>query len=113
MTEQKTVNIEDVWITRSERYGTRFIIGVQNQMPQSFEDEQRLFATLKDRTNEIPEQEYEVFRFEEKHIGAFWQYLCSQENQEKYGLDIVKARYEIFNDALQPHGITEIYYPKR
>jgi len=35
-----------------------------------------------------------------------------QDNQKKYELDVVKARYETFNDSLQPRGITEIYYPK-
>lgn len=153
MTEQNTVNMEELWTTRRERYGTRLIIGVQNQLPQSYEDEQHLFATLKARKNEIldqtmdgntfmvihdngtkmtvglmvnhirevpegmvtlilPEEEYEVFRFEEKYICSFWQYFCDQDNQKKYKLDVAKARYETFNDSLQPHGITEIYYPK-
>jgi predicted transcriptional regulator YdeE len=153
MSEQNTVNMEELWTTRSEQYGMRLIIGVQNQLPQSYEDEQHLFATLKARKNEIrdqtmdgntymvihdngskmtvglmvnfirevpegmvsltlPEEEYEIFRFDEKHICSFWQYFCVQDNQKKYELDVVKARYETFNDSLQPHGITEIYFPK-
>jgi len=116
MSEQNIENMEDLWTTRTERFGTRQIIGVQNQLPQSYEDEQDLFAMLKARKNEIldqtmdgntymvihdngskmtvgimvnyirevpegmvsltlPEEKYEVFRFEEKHICSFWQYF--------------------------------------
>lgn len=60
----------------------------------------------------LPEEEYEVFRFEEKHICSFWQFFCEQDNQKKYGVDAAKARFEIFNDGLQPNGVTEICFPK-
>jgi predicted transcriptional regulator YdeE len=154
MSEQNAVDMEQLWTIRTERFKKRYFIGLQNQLPQSYEDEQRLFATLEDRRNEImgqtmdgntymvihdngskmtiglmvnqpgevpegmvslvlPDEEYVVFRFEEKHICSFWQYFCDQDNQKKYELDVVKARFETFNDSLQPNGITEIYYPKR
>lgn len=154
MSDQNTVNMEELWIVRRERFGKRILIGVQNLLPQSYEDEKHLFATLDDRKDEIqdqimdnntymvihdhgtkmtvgvfvshiqevpegmvsltlPEEEYEVFRFEEKHICSFWQFFCDQDHQKKYGLDAVKARYETFNDTLQPNGMTEIYYPKK
>lgn len=153
MTEQNTVNMEELWTIRRGKEGKRLFVGVQNQLPQSHEDEQRLFATLEARKEEIknqvmdgntymiihdngtrmtvaykincldlipegmvslmlPEEEYEVFRFEEKHICSFWQYFCDPHHQQKYGVDVVKARFETFNDMLQPHGITEIYFPK-
>jgi predicted transcriptional regulator YdeE len=153
MTEISQVHMEDLWSVRRERLGNRWLIGVQNQIPQSYEDEQRLFATLKARRDEIqhqtadpntymvihddgskmtvalmvsrigdipegmvslnlPEEEYEVFRFEEKHICSFWQYFCETDHRNKYGVNAAKARFETFNDTLQPNGVTEIYYPK-
>lgn len=153
MSEQNVVNMENLWTTRTERLGNRLLIGLQNQLPQSYEEEQQLFATLEARRSEIqnltkdhntymvihddgsrmtvarmvsrvsdvpagmvslalPEEEYEVFRFEEKYICTFWQYFCDHEHQKNYGINTVKARFETFNDTLQPNGITEIYYPK-
>ncbi|UVI30854.1 effector binding domain-containing protein [Paenibacillus spongiae] len=55
--------------------------------------------------------EHAVFRFEEKHICAFWEYFCSPDNQAKYNLNIDKPRFEIFKESLQPAGMTEIYFP--
>lgn len=153
MSESNAMNMEELWKTREERLGMRRIIGVQNQLPQSHEDEQQQFATIKARSSEIPdqtmdgnlymvihengskmtvgltvhhvseipegmvsltlpEQDYQVFRFEEKHICSFWKYFCDHENQAKFELDVVKARFEVFNDSLQPHGFTEIFFPK-
>ncbi|WP_082053511.1 GyrI-like domain-containing protein [Gordoniibacillus kamchatkensis] len=153
MTGQNAVNMETLWTIRTEQFKERSFIGLQNPLPQSYEDEQRLFATLAARRNEImgqtldgntymvihdngskmtvglmvtqlgeipdgmvslnlPDEEYVVFRFEEKHICSFWQFFCDRENQKKYELDVVKARFETFNDSLQPNGITEIYFPK-
>jgi predicted transcriptional regulator YdeE len=155
MAEQKqsAINIEELWTTRTEEYGRRQFVGVRNRLPQSYEDEQRLFATLQIRKEEIadrstdgnmymiihdngsnmtvafrvdriadlpqdmvslelPEEEYVVFRFEEKHICSFWEYFCDVNHQQKYGVDVVKARYETFNEVLQPNGMTEIYFPK-
>jgi predicted transcriptional regulator YdeE len=162
---KKIIKKGDAYVrTKCCRYGTtlddpiraiqeRFFVGLQNQLPQSYEDEQQLFTTLEARKNEImgqtmdgntymvihdngskmtvglsvnqlgevpddmvslilPDEEYVVFRFEENHICSFWQYFCDQNNQKKYQLDTVKARFETFNDSLQPNGITEIYYPK-
>lgn len=119
MTEPNHANMEDLWSVRRERLGNRWLIGVQNQLPQSYEDEQHLFATLKARREGIqhqtadpntymvihdngskmtvgllvnrvgevpegmvsltlPEEEYEVFRFEEKHICSFWQFFANK-----------------------------------
>lgn len=153
MAEQGTVNMEEHWAIRTQQFRKRFIVGIQNQLPQSYEDEQIQFATLEAKTKEIkeqnfdgntymvihdngtkmtvglmvtqvveipegmvslvlPEEDYVIFRFEEKHICSFWEYFCNQENQRKYGLDVIKARFETFNDSLQPLGFTEIYFPK-
>lgn len=59
----------------------------------------------------IPEEEYAVFRFEEKDIGDFWDSICSQENQARYNIDLSKPRFEIFLPDLQPQGMTEWYIP--
>jgi predicted transcriptional regulator YdeE len=148
------LNMEEVWTTRSEKLGNRMFVGVQNQLPQTYEDEIRLFELIDLRKEEIkdhihdentymiiheegskmtvavrvneckdipdgmvllslPEESYQVFRFEEKYICDFWKYFCELENQNKYNLSTVKARFETFNSSLQPNGITEIYFPKR
>ncbi|GAA4838685.1 hypothetical protein GCM10023310_15590 [Paenibacillus vulneris] len=152
MSEQKTVEMESLWSTRTERFQGRWFVGVQNPLPQSYEDEKQLFARLDARKHEIsgpldentymlihengsrmtvglrvdqpeeipegmvslhlPDEEYAVFRFEEKYICSFWQFFCTPAHQKKYGLDIAKARFETFNETLQPRGITEIYFPK-
>ncbi|MFD0713373.1 GyrI-like domain-containing protein [Paenibacillus sp. GCM10027626] len=153
MSEQNAVDMEELWTIRTERFRERFLIGLQNQLPQSYEDEQQLFAMLEARKGEIkgqildgntymvihdngskmtvglmvnqleevpegmvslivPDEEYVVFSFEEKYICSFWQFFCERHNRAKYELDAVKARFETFNDSLQPNGITEIYYPK-
>lgn len=153
MSEQNAVDMEQLWTIRSEQFKERFLIGLQNLLPQSYEDEQKLFAKLAARKNEImeqtldantymaihdngskmtvglmvnelgevpegmvslviPDEEYIVFRFEVKHICSFWQFFCEEGNQKKYEVDVVKARYETFNDSLQPNGMTEIYFPK-
>lgn len=59
----------------------------------------------------IPEDEYVIFRFEEKYIGDFWNSICTEENQSKYNIDLSKPRYEVFTPSLQPTGITEWYIP--
>ncbi len=59
----------------------------------------------------IPEDEYVIFRFEEKYIGDFWSSICTEENQAKYNIDLSKPRYEIFTSSLQPTGVTEWYFP--
>ncbi|CAG7646157.1 GyrI-like domain-containing protein [Paenibacillus allorhizosphaerae] len=62
-------------------------------------------------SQDIPEERYAVFRFEEKFIGKFWGSICSNENQLKYNIDLSKPRFEIFLPDLQPEGITEWYIP--
>ena len=59
----------------------------------------------------IPEDEYVIFRFEEKYIGDFWDSICSIENQTKYNIDLSKPRYEMFKPDLQSTGFTEWYIP--
>jgi predicted transcriptional regulator YdeE len=61
----------------------------------------------------IPEDEYVIFRFEEKYIGDFWSSICTEENQSKYNIDLSKPRYEIFTANLQPRGVTEWYFPTK
>lgn len=64
-------------------------------------------------TYSIPEDEYVIFRFEEKYIGDFWNSICTKENQTKYHIDLSKPRYEIFKLDLQPTGVTEWYIPTK
>ncbi|MNZ60871.1 Bacterial transcription activator, effector binding domain [compost metagenome] len=59
----------------------------------------------------IPEDEYVIFKFEEKYIGDFWSSICTEENQAKYNIDLSKPRYEVFTPSLQPTGVTEWYIP--
>ncbi|MDF2651149.1 MAG: hypothetical protein K0Q73_6954 [Paenibacillus sp.] len=59
----------------------------------------------------IPADEYNVFRFEEKYIGDFWNYFSNPDAQAEYILDCDKIRFEIFKEELQPKGVTEIYFP--
>ncbi|TLS52479.1 GyrI-like domain-containing protein [Paenibacillus antri] len=59
----------------------------------------------------IPEDDYVVFRIEEKYLGDFWSSICSNENQLYYRIDLAKPRYERFTQELQPNGITEWYIP--
>ncbi|PYI57123.1 GyrI-like domain-containing protein [Paenibacillus flagellatus] len=59
----------------------------------------------------IPEDEYIVFRFEEKYIGDFWSSICSAENRRLYPFDLDRPRFEIFAPHLQPEGMTEWYFP--
>lgn len=154
MSEQpQQTDIEVQWTIRTAQIPKMLLIGVQNSLPQSYEDEQKMFASIDSRKEEIkgrvqdlhtymvihdhgskmtvglrvdqpdeipgemvslvvPEEEYVIFRFEEKHICLFWEFFCDPENQQKYGVDVGKARFETFNDSLQPNGITEIYFPK-
>lgn len=57
--------------------------------------------------------EYLVFRFEERHIPAFWRYFNEEEHREAYNLDFGQPKFEIFMKSLQPSGLTEIYVPVR
>ncbi|MBP1994875.1 effector binding domain-containing protein [Paenibacillus eucommiae] len=59
----------------------------------------------------IPADGYQVFRFEEKYIGDFWDFFCNKPAQDKYNLNVDKIRFEIFKEDLQPQGVTEIYFP--
>lgn len=59
----------------------------------------------------IPEDDYVIFRFEEKHISDFWESICTIENQTKYNIDLSKPRFEIFLPDLQSTGFTEWYIP--
>ncbi|WP_338554241.1 effector binding domain-containing protein [Paenibacillus sp. KS-LC4] len=59
----------------------------------------------------IPEDEYVIFKFEEKYIGDFWSSICTEENQSKYNIDLSKPRYEVFTHSLQLAGVTEWYIP--
>jgi len=59
----------------------------------------------------IPEDDYVIFRFEEKFIGAFWNNICTRENQAKYRIDLSKPRYEIFTPELHSSGMVEWYIP--
>ena len=59
----------------------------------------------------IPEDDYVIFRFEEKYISDFWESICTIENQTKYNIDFSKPRYEIFTQDLQSTGFTEWYIP--
>ncbi|MFB9325835.1 hypothetical protein ACFFSY_07830 [Paenibacillus aurantiacus] len=55
--------------------------------------------------------EHLVFRFEERHIPAFWRYFSEMAHRAAYNLDFEQPRYEVFTDALQPRGMTAIYVP--
>lgn len=144
---------QELWTVRQEDLKEIKLIGIQNSLPQEYEEEEKLFETLNSRKNEIknrlgdaniymvihdegtkmtvavaveqinevpegmvslniPSQEYMVFNFELKDICKFWQYFCYAENRDKYSLNTIKPRFEIFKDSLQPKGYTEIYYPK-
>lgn len=59
----------------------------------------------------IPADDYVVFRLEMKHLGHFWNTICTQENQLKYHIDLSKPRFELFGNQLLPKGITEWYIP--
>jgi hypothetical protein len=59
----------------------------------------------------VPEDDYVIFRFEEKYISDFWESICTIENQRKYNIDLSKPRYEIFKPELQSIGFTEWYIP--
>ncbi|UVI33189.1 GyrI-like domain-containing protein [Paenibacillus spongiae] len=59
----------------------------------------------------IPEDNYVIFRFEEKFVGDFWNTVCTSENQAKYRIDLSKPRFERFTAMLQSIGITEWYIP--
>lgn len=61
----------------------------------------------------IPADEYMVFRFETKHIGTFWECICSEENQTYYGIDLAKPRFEMFTSELEAEGVVEWYIPRR
>lgn len=61
----------------------------------------------------IPEDEYVIFRFEEKYIGDFWDSICTIDNQTRYNIDLSKPRYEIFTSNLQSSGFTEWYIPTK
>lgn len=61
----------------------------------------------------IPEDEYVIFRFEERHIGDFWDSICTIDNQIRYNIDLSKPRYEIFTSNLQSAGFTEWYIPTK
>ncbi|TYP70686.1 GyrI-like domain-containing protein [Paenibacillus methanolicus] len=57
--------------------------------------------------------EHLVFRFEERQIPAFWRHFNEEAHREAYNLDFDQPRFEVFTDALQPRGMTEIYVPVR
>jgi Bacterial transcription activator, effector binding domain. len=59
----------------------------------------------------IPEDDYVIFKFEEKYVSDFWESICTIENQTKYNIDLSKPRYEIFKPDLQSNGFTEWYIP--
>jgi len=59
----------------------------------------------------IPENDYAVFRLEERHIGDFWSTVCTAENQRAYRIDLAQPRFEIFNPELLSQGRTEWYIP--
>lgn len=59
----------------------------------------------------VPEDEYVIFKFERKHIGQFWNTICSEENQAKYQIDLSKPRFEIFTPELQSKGMVEWCIP--
>lgn len=61
----------------------------------------------------IPADDYVVFRFEKKHIGNFWNQICSDENQSNYNIDLTKPRYERFAPELQSSGTVEWHLPVR
>jgi predicted transcriptional regulator YdeE len=61
----------------------------------------------------IPKGEYVVFSFEAKFIGDFWEQVCSQENQDKYNINLSKPRFEIFKAELQDNKKIEWYIPTK
>lgn len=61
----------------------------------------------------IPEDHYAVFRFEKAWIGAFWETVCTKENQLKYRIDLDKPRFEMITPELQAAGAIEWYIPTK
>lgn len=59
----------------------------------------------------IPEGEYVAFKCKKEHVGHFWANVCTNENQEKYDIDLSKPRFEIFSSDLQSTGFVEWYIP--
>src|SRR5690606_6347223 len=45
----------------------------------------------------VPEGEYVKFSFKKEHVGLFWSNVCTDENQAKYNIDLVKPRFERFD----------------
>lgn len=54
--EHNTVDMEALWTIRTEQFKKIFLIGLQKQLPQSYEEEHELFARVEARKNEITEQ---------------------------------------------------------
>lgn len=54
--EQNTIDMEALWTIRTEQFKKIFLIGLQKQLPQSYEEEKELFARVEARKNEIMEQ---------------------------------------------------------
>ncbi|MCD9022634.1 effector binding domain-containing protein [Cohnella silvisoli] len=139
-------SIEDLMQVKKMQVDAIKAIGFRGAGPQ---DEEKLFANLRYRKNEIshrindyeyliisphglyvaaavseqgnipagmeqitiPADTYQVFRFDEKYIGDFWDFFCNPSAQVKYNLNVDKIRFEIFKEDLQPQGVTEIYFP--
>lgn len=61
----------------------------------------------------VPGGDYIALRFDKGSIGRFWELFRHAEIQEKYRVDPARTRLEVYNESLQPAGLTEIYLPKR